>query len=65
MIVFRFLFLPLAQKTTGPTVEKWRFAESDYSSVRNDFGGFYNASSHPNVGAFVFTLSGIIIVTCI
>ena len=40
------------QKTTGPTVEKWRFAESDYSSVKNDFGGFYNAPSNPNLKAF-------------
>jgi hypothetical protein len=26
------------------TVEKWRFAEVNYSSARNDFDGFYNAS---------------------
>jgi hypothetical protein len=30
------------------TVKKWRFAEVDYSSAKNDFGGFYNVSSHPN-----------------
>ena len=40
------------QKTTGPTVEKWRFAEVDYSSAINDFGGFYNAPSIPNLNAF-------------
>ncbi len=36
------------QKTTGTTVEKWRFVESDYSSVSNDFGGFDNALNYPN-----------------
>ena len=40
------------QKTTGPTVEKWRFAEMDYSRARNDFGGFDNAPSFPNTVAF-------------
>jgi hypothetical protein len=30
------------QKTVDKTVEKWRFAEVDYSSARNNFGGFYN-----------------------
>ncbi|CAC9516653.1 hypothetical protein [uncultured Gammaproteobacteria bacterium] len=40
------------QKTTGPTVEKWRFAEVDYSSAINDFGGFFNAPSIPNLNAF-------------
>ncbi len=34
------------------TVKKWRFAEVDYSSAKNDFGGFYNVSSHPNPHAF-------------
>ncbi|VVH50851.1 hypothetical protein BPUTSESOX_1090 [uncultured Gammaproteobacteria bacterium] len=34
------------------TVKKWRFAEVDYSSAKNDFGGFYNASSRPNSYAF-------------
>jgi hypothetical protein len=24
----------------------------DYSSAKNDFGGFYNVSSHPNPHAF-------------
>jgi hypothetical protein len=32
------------QKTTGPTVEKWRFAEMDYSRARNDFGGGFKGS---------------------
>jgi hypothetical protein len=36
------------QKTIGTTVEKWRFVESDYSSVSNDFGGFDNALNYPN-----------------
>ena len=40
------------QKTTGPTVEKWRFAEMDYSSAINDFGGFFSAPSLPNLNAF-------------
>ncbi len=39
------------QKTTGTTVEKWRFAEVDYSSARNDFG-FHNASNNFNNQAF-------------
>jgi hypothetical protein len=30
------------------SAEKWRFAEVDYSSAINNFGGFYNASNHPN-----------------
>ncbi|VVH67371.1 hypothetical protein BSPLISOX_1103, partial [uncultured Gammaproteobacteria bacterium] len=34
------------------TVEKWRFAEVNYSSARNDFDGFYNASNYPNNQAF-------------
>jgi hypothetical protein len=34
------------------TVKKWRFPEVDYSSAKNDFGGFYNVSSHPNPHAF-------------
>ena len=43
------------QKTTGPTgptVEKWRFAEMDFSSARNDFDGFNNAPSYSNHHAF-------------
>ena len=37
------------QKITEPM---WRFAEVDYSSTYNDFGGYYNASSYPNRSAF-------------
>jgi hypothetical protein len=40
------------QKTVGKTVEKWRFAEVDFSSAYNDFGGRYNAPNHSNEGAF-------------
>jgi hypothetical protein len=35
------------QKTVDKTIEKWRFAEVDYSSAYNDFGGFLNAPSAP------------------
>jgi ribosomal protein L32E len=28
------------QKTVDRTVEKWRFAEVDHSSARNNFGGY-------------------------
>jgi hypothetical protein len=34
------------------TAEKWHFAEMGYSSASNNFGGFYNASNHPNLDAF-------------
>jgi hypothetical protein len=47
------------QKTTGPTVEKWRFAEVDYSSAINDFGGFFSAPSIPNLNAFVIEPSAL------
>jgi hypothetical protein len=40
------------QKTVDRTVEKWRFAEVDYSSVYNDFGGFFNTPNFPNRSAF-------------
>jgi hypothetical protein len=39
------------QKTVDRTVEKWRFSEVDYSSARNDFGGWRNAPNHPNWSA--------------
>jgi hypothetical protein len=42
--------VPLASKLLA--VKKWRFAEVDYSSAKDDFGGFYNASSRPNSYAF-------------
>jgi hypothetical protein len=34
------------QRTVDRTVEKWRFAEVDYSSAYNDFGGFLNAPNY-------------------
>ena len=34
------------------TAEKWRFAEVNFSSANNNFGGRYNAPNHPNGGAF-------------
>ena len=40
------------QETIGKSVEKWRFAEPDYSSAMNDFDGPYNASNLPNQVAF-------------
>jgi hypothetical protein len=40
------------QKTVDRTVEKWRFAEMDYSSAHNDFGGWHNAPNYPNQFAF-------------
>jgi hypothetical protein len=40
------------QKTVDKTVEKWRFAETDYSSANNDLGGLYNALNYPNIFAF-------------
>jgi hypothetical protein len=40
------------QKTVDKTVEKWRFAEVDYSSAFNNFGGFLNAPNFPNWSAF-------------
>ena len=40
------------QKTVGKTVEKWRFAEVDFFSARNNFGGWYNAPNYPNNFAF-------------
>jgi hypothetical protein len=40
------------QKTVDRTVEKWRFAEVDYSSAHNDFGGWHNAPNYPNQFAF-------------
>ncbi|VVM28304.1 hypothetical protein BSPWISOXPB_10865 [uncultured Gammaproteobacteria bacterium] len=40
------------QKTVDKTVEKWRFAEVDYSSAYNDFGGLHNALNYPNIYAF-------------
>jgi hypothetical protein len=33
------------QKTSERAAENWRFAEVDYSSAINNFGGFYNASA--------------------
>ncbi len=33
-------------------VDPLRFPEVDYSSVQNDFGGFYNAPNYPNEMAF-------------
>jgi hypothetical protein len=41
------------QKTVDKTVEKWRFAEVDVSSARNNFGGFLNTPNFPNWSAFV------------
>ncbi|VVH64587.1 hypothetical protein BSPLISOX_432, partial [uncultured Gammaproteobacteria bacterium] len=41
------------QKTVDKTVEKWRFAEVDYFSAFNDFGGFFNTPNYPNPYAFV------------
>jgi hypothetical protein len=43
------------------TVKKWRFAEVDYSSAKNDFGGFYNVSSHPVSDAYSYLCKGLII----
>ncbi|SHN92536.1 RCC1 domain-containing protein [bacterium endosymbiont of Bathymodiolus sp. 5 South] len=40
------------QKTVDKTVEKWRFAEVDYSSAYNDFGGLHNALNYLNNYAF-------------
>jgi hypothetical protein len=40
------------QKTVDKTVEKWRFAEVDYSSASNNFSGWYDAPNYPNWGAF-------------
>ncbi|CAC9523066.1 hypothetical protein [Bathymodiolus azoricus thioautotrophic gill symbiont] len=40
------------QKISERSAEKWRFAEVDYSSAINNFGGFYNASNHPNWNTF-------------
>jgi hypothetical protein len=40
------------QKTVDRTVEKWRFAEVDFSSAFNNFGGFLNAPNFPNTRAF-------------
>ncbi|VVH62303.1 Xanthine dehydrogenase, molybdenum binding subunit (EC [uncultured Gammaproteobacteria bacterium] len=40
------------QKTVDKTVEKWRFAEVDFSSAYNDFGGLHNALNYPNIYAF-------------
>jgi hypothetical protein len=42
-------------KTVDRTVEKWRFAEVDYSSAFNNFGGFFNAPNYPNCGIVTST----------
>jgi hypothetical protein len=34
------------RKTVDRTVEKWRFAEVDYSSAYNDFGGYKSELPH-------------------
>jgi hypothetical protein len=33
-------------------VDPLRFAEVDYSSAHNNFGGFFNAPNYPNIHAF-------------
>jgi hypothetical protein len=46
------------QKTVDRTVEKWRFAEMDVSSARNNFGGYYNAPNNPNEVSFAVLKAG-------